>query len=70
MARNSDRAGGVAAPAASDMPDTAASEPEVQERTWRTLLRQFRPAIVLTLALTAIVVGGTWVIWRSKERNH
>ncbi len=40
-----------AAPAASD----PASEPEAQERTWRALLRQFRPAIVLTLALTLIV---------------
>ena len=37
------------------MSDTAASEPEAQERTWRTLLRQFRPAIVLTLVLTLIL---------------
>lgn len=34
-------------------PDTT-SEPEVEERPWRTLLRQFRPAIVLTLVLTII----------------
>lgn len=56
MARTSGRAGGAAeaapaAPAASD----PTSGPETQERTWRALLRQFRPAIVLTLALTLIV---------------
>jgi K+-transporting ATPase ATPase C chain len=38
------------APASSD----AAAEPEAQERTWRALLRQLRPAIVLTLVLTII----------------
>ncbi len=56
MARTSGRAGGAAeaAPAASAASDPA-SEPETQERTWRALLRQFRPAIVLTLALTLIV---------------
>lgn len=36
------------------MADDIALEPETQERTWRTLLRQLRPAIVLTLALTII----------------
>jgi potassium-transporting ATPase KdpC subunit len=36
-----------------DAPETGA-EPEVQERTWRALLRQLRPAIVLTLVLTLI----------------
>lgn len=56
MARNGGRAGGAAgvvpaAPAAVEL----ASEPEAQERTWRALLRQFRPAIVLTLALTLVV---------------
>ena len=24
---------------------------------------------VLTLALTAIVVGGTWILWRGKEKE-
>jgi K+-transporting ATPase ATPase C chain len=56
MARISGRVGGAAeaAPAASAASELA-SEPETQERTWRALLRQFRPAIVLTLALTLIV---------------
>ena len=59
MARTSGRAGGArgateAAPPASAASDPV-SEPEAQERTWRALLRQFRPAIVLTLALTLIV---------------
>ncbi|HEV8192595.1 MAG TPA: potassium-transporting ATPase subunit KdpC [Ktedonobacterales bacterium] len=50
MARNTGRAGVPMAPASSD----AAAEPEAQERTWRALLRQLRPAIVLTLVLTII----------------
>ena len=24
---------------------------------------------ILTLALTAIVVGGTWILWRGKEKE-
>lgn len=50
MARNS---GHAEIATSSDAPDTP-SEPEVEERAWRTLLRQLRPAIVLTLLLTII----------------
>jgi potassium-transporting ATPase KdpC subunit len=51
MARTTGR-GGLAP--ATPAPESV-GEPEVQERTWRAILRQFRPAIVLTLALTLIV---------------
>src|SRR5215813_12698846 len=51
MARNTGRTGLAPAPASSD----AAAEPEAQEGTWRALLRQLRPAIVITLVLTIIV---------------
>jgi potassium-transporting ATPase KdpC subunit len=50
MARTNGRAGLSPAPASSD----AAAEPEAQERTWRALLRQLRPAIVIVLVLTII----------------
>lgn len=51
MARTSERAESTVT---ADAPDTI-TEPEVEERTWRALLRQFRPAIVTTLALTIIL---------------
>src|SRR5262245_1130530 len=51
MARNSGRGRPSAAAASPE----AAAEPEAQERTWRALLRQFRPAIVLTLVLTVVL---------------
>jgi len=50
MARNSERAVVTTTSAAHD----TTTEPEVEERTWRALLRQFRPAIVITLVLTII----------------
>jgi K+-transporting ATPase ATPase C chain len=50
MARNSERAVVTTTTAAHD----TTTEPEVEERTWRALLRQFRPAIVITLVLTII----------------
>ena len=50
MARNSERAVVTTTSAAHD----TTTEPEVEESTWRALLRQFRPAIVITLVLTII----------------
>jgi len=50
MSRNSERAVVTTTSAAHD----TTTEPEVEERTWRALLRQFRPAIVITLVLTII----------------
>lgn len=52
MARTNGRGGLAPAPTS---PDAAAAEPEAQERTWRAILRQFRPAIVLTLVLTILL---------------
>ena len=49
MARTNDATGQQTAPRRLT---TRPAEPEAQERTWRALLRQFRPAIVLTLVLT------------------
>jgi len=51
MARSNGRAGLSTAPV---MPESA-GEPEVKERTSRALLRQLRPAIVLTIVLTILL---------------
>lgn len=50
MSRNSER---TELTATSNAPDTVV-EAEAQEPTWRNLLRQLRPAIVITLVLTII----------------
>ena len=55
MTRTSGRAGGGSERLQQPQQRLTRVEPETQERTWRALLRQFRPAIVLTLALTLIV---------------
>lgn len=55
MARIPGRAGRTTTQDAPDNTPATATEPEAQERTWRTLLRQLRPAIVITLVLTIIV---------------
>ncbi len=50
MARNNGRAESTAT---AEAPDTVVA-PEGEDRTWRALLRQFRPAIIITLVLTII----------------
>lgn len=54
MARRHWRQAPITTQDAPDVADDIALEPETQVRAWRTLLRQLRPAIVLTLALTII----------------